>query len=170
MKSPRFISVTPQFSKKQIDVYLNQQLLRLEAAVLSRFQRVGETFVTNARENGNYQDVTGNLRSSIGYVILKDGVQLFENFSTASKGKYGGAKAVQKKKYGGLKGEEGVSKAKQLITRIGKRYARGVCLICVAGMDYAAAVESRGKDVITASSLLAKDQLQKAFRDLQNKL
>jgi hypothetical protein len=43
-------------------------------------------------------------------------------------------------------------------------------LIVVAGMDYAAAVESRGKDVLTASSIKAKNELKQAIKDLKRKV
>lgn len=164
------IKIKPNFTQAQIKKFIEDKLNKVHTAIVSRFQRVGETFVTNARDNGTYGDVTGNLRSSIGYVILKDGVQLFENFSVASRGKYGGAKAVNKKKYGGLKGEEGVSAAKASAEKVSERYPIGYVLICVAGMDYAAVVESRGKDVITASSKIADVQLKQAIKSIQTKL
>lgn len=97
----------------------------------------GEDFVNNARDNGRYKDRTGNLRSSIGYMILKDGNVMHLNFQKSDKGS---------------DRETGLQRAKQYANEIAALYPRGWVLIGVAGMNYAAAVESRGFDVITEAS------------------
>jgi hypothetical protein len=74
------LKITPKFTNSDIESIINDRKERILAAAISRLQVVGEKFVTNARNNGAYKDRTGNLRSSAGYVIIKDGKQLFENF------------------------------------------------------------------------------------------
>jgi hypothetical protein len=49
------------------------------------------------------------------------------------------------------------------------KYLSGYVLIICTGMKYAAAVESKGKDVITGSSLIAKAELNKMLKDLKKK-
>lgn len=164
------IKIKPLFSDAKIKKFIDEKVYRINFAIVSRMQRVGETFINNARSTYTYHDVTGNLRSSIGYIILKDGVQVSENFEVASRGKYGGLKKVQKKKYGDLKGSEGVAAGKEVADKLAADHPRGFVLIGVAGMNYAAAVESLGYDVITGSSKLAEDQLRTAIRNLQSKL
>ncbi len=149
MKSPRFISVTPQFSKHRMQVYIAGQLKKFEERVLERLKRVGENFVTHARSNPGYGDVTGNLKASIGYVILKDGLQILQWFPGNT--------------------EVGRDNAKRFVNKIGKDHPHGFVIIGCAGMVYAAAVESLGKNVITASSLIAKEDLRKSMQALQNK-
>lgn len=105
----------------------------------------------NARTNANFTDQTGNLRSSIGYLLLKDGKPIDEDFTASPIGT--DRETGKKKGY-----EFALSKFKQ---------EKGYVLILVAGMQYAAAVESKGFDVITTSSFLAKDSVQKLFEDLK---
>lgn len=107
----------------------------LEARVIKAFSYVGEACLIEARTNGNYTDRTGNLRNSIGYVVLKDGKTEKES--------------VFSEKEGGTKGEQFLSKLK-------KQYKTGVVLIVSAGMKYAASVEARNYNVITSAELLAE--------------
>ena len=41
--------------------------------LIKQLSYIGEECVRVARQNGSYNDITGNLRSSIGYVVLYDG-------------------------------------------------------------------------------------------------
>ena len=41
--------------------------------LIKQLSYIGEECIRIARESGSYNDITGNLRSSIGYVILYDG-------------------------------------------------------------------------------------------------
>jgi hypothetical protein len=142
------MAVTPKFNAADVRKQLLERKQRLEQATLFRLQRVGETFITNARSNDTYKDRTGNLRSSIGYVILKDGVQI------------GGALPGSK--------AEGVEKAEAMIRRLTQTdQIKGFILLVVAGMDYAAAVEAKGFDVLTVSGLQAASDLKKALEKLK---
>lgn len=128
----------------------------MEQAILSRLQRVGERFVANARgktkDHGGFGDVTGNLRSSIGYLILKSGKQLTgSNFETITTG------------------GEGSEIGKRVIEEIAQKYPTGIVLICVSGMSYSYAVESKGKDVISGSSLIAMNELKAAMQEISRK-
>ena len=49
-------------------------------------QAGGEKFIEVARRSGSYKDQTGNLRSSIGYIIAKDGEVVTENLKESDKG------------------------------------------------------------------------------------
>lgn len=144
------VSFTPQFTPADVRRLVLQRAKRLEEAVLSRLQQIGEQFVSDAREDGTYTDQTGNLRSSIGYVILKDGVQIEgEGFETVKDGSAGAARG------------------KALAEEIAADYPRGFVLIVVAGMEYAAAVEAKGYDVLTMSSVKAVSDLKKAMERIQ---
>jgi len=143
------------FTQGDIRDAMAQKLKRIEQMILNELQYVGETFVRNARENGSYTDQTGNLRSSIGYIILKDGQDVFENFEEATQG--------TDKQAGRARGEKF---AKELAAK----YPNGYALIVVAGMEYAAAVESKGRDVLTASSFQAEDDLRKALQEIKSRI
>ncbi len=82
--------------------------------IVNKWAYIGEEFVTNARQNHTYRDRTGNLTSSIGYVIVSLGKIVVENFEVAEDG------------------EEGLQKGKELAAEIAARYPYGFALICVA--------------------------------------
>lgn len=106
----------------------------LEKRCIRAFTYVGELCLSEARTNGNYIDRTGNLRNSIGYVVLKDGKTVAES---------------------GFANTEGGAKGEKLISSLKKQYHKGIVLIVSAGMNYAAYVEARNYNVITSAELLA---------------
>lgn len=141
------VSLHANFDAGDVRKQILQRYERFKKAVLMRLQRVGEQFVADARSVNTYKDDTGNLRSSIGYVILYNGQQVDSNF--------------------GGKTSEGVEAAKRAVESKGG--AVGYVLIVVAGMEYAAAVESKGFDVLTGSSQVAESSLQKQLQTLMKK-
>jgi hypothetical protein len=146
------ITIIPKFKRGELNALIDGKKARIIEAIISRLRFIGETFVTNARNNGSYKDRTGNLRSSIGYVILVNGVQIEQDFKSVSGGK------------------SGPGKASQVIEQLRTKFSSGIVLIVVAGMEYAAAVESRGLDVLTSSSKIAENDLKIAFQKLQSKV
>lgn len=142
------MGLNPQFTKADIKSYIDNKIRSYRAAILNRLQQAGEKFVILARNGGGYIDQTGNLRSSIGYLVLYNGSLLFEAFP----------------------GDKTEGKQKGLDLANKEYSTKGYCLICVAGMDYAAAVESKGKDVITGSSQIIEGWLKNALSGLKNKL
>jgi hypothetical protein len=149
------MGIKARFTQADVRKMIKEKTDRIESALIARLQYIGEAFVNNARNNGAYLDHTGNLRSSIGYVILRDGKVLFENYQLAQKG-------TDKTK--------GMATGKKLVKEVKAGLSKGYVLIVVAGMDYAASVESMGKDVLTASSIIAKKELQKAAANFKNSL
>ncbi len=83
---------------------------------------------------GGFWDRSGNLRSSIGYAVIYDGKVGIEKFEQVKDG------------------AEGVAAGKKLVGELAKEFNKGMVLVVTAGMEYAAAVESKGYDVITGSS------------------
>jgi hypothetical protein len=142
-----------RYKKSDIEKVATDMRSRVELALIRRLQFVGESFIINARQGANFKDHTGNLRSSIGYVIIQNGLQYTQS----------GWKQI-------LQGTEGIATSQQLIEELSKLYPNSIVLICVAGMDYAAYVEAKGYDVISASSITAKNELQKSVEELIAKL
>jgi hypothetical protein len=161
------MAITPTFRMADIDKFIENKFQRIDQAIISRFQFIGEAFVKNARENGEYKDQTGNLRNSIGYIILKDGVEIKSNFKKS-------ATVVALTKNGKQKtttgATDGLNKGMAYARELGQKHLKGYCLIVVAGMEYAMAVEARGKDVLTASGITAKNDLKRAIESLKNKI
>lgn len=144
------MALRPLFNMNQVEGYIRDRAGLIKQAIINRLKFVGEKFIVNARSNDTYKDQTGNLRSSIGYVILDDGDQIEESFP--------GDKS------------EGVRQGKATAESAKENFPTGLVLIGIAGMGYAAAVESRGLDVITASSITAENDLKKALSELKSKL
>jgi hypothetical protein len=146
------MGLVPKFTEAQLKQMIAEKVQRIETAVLFRLQRIGEQFVTDARLNGTYKDRTGNLRSSIGYIVLKNGEQYSE----------GGFVQIKT-------GVQGTSVGKSILTEAMLKFPKGYVLIVVAGMSYAAAVESKGRDVLTGSSQTAVISLKKAIERINTK-
>lgn len=110
---------------------------------------IGETCIKIARETGDYNDITGNLRSSIGYIVLSNGTVK----------QYGAP--VQKSGNSG-DGSVGVAAGNELLDKLKTEYPYGVVLILCAGMEYAAFVENvRHKHVLIDAELEAQRLIDK---------
>lgn len=120
----------------------------MHSVILRMLSYVGELCVNEARSLTTYQDQTGNLRASVGYLILYNGVVLTSDFGTG---------------VGGSTGE-------QVARTVASQYPSGWVLIVVAGMAYAADVESRGLDVLTSAEQLAKQVVPGLIADLRKQL
>ena len=78
------MGIAPKFKQLEVQKELQKGYRTIENGIIRILQRAGEQFVTDARDGmnispgafpkGNYQNQTANLRSSVGYFILKDGV------------------------------------------------------------------------------------------------
>jgi len=119
---------------------------RAEEKMLQALIYTGEYFVKLARENGAYTDITGNLRSSIGYVVVRDGEVIEDNFKLSEKGS---------------DKTSGMAKSRRLAHELALTHNKGLVLIGLAGMDYAVHVEQiKGKDVISSSEKAAEKMLR----------
>lgn len=125
---------------------------RLELETLRRLQYIGHTAVNEARSNHAYKDQTGNLTSSIGYAIFKDG-ELW--YISDFKERY------NSKKKKSIKGTlEGADFARSLAPE----FPEGITLVVVAGMNYAAYVERKGLGGMTGAEIQAKAEVEKLFK------
>ena len=109
-----------------------------------------------AREDGAYHDVTGNLRSSIGYVIFCRGQLVSETFNLANGGSGKGK-------------SNAVSTARSYAVGLAEKWAgdNDYVLIVVAGMNYASSVESRGLNVLVTAEQYAETVLPRMISMLK---
>lgn len=129
--------------------YLDKRIAAVEKAVLYNFGVIGERVLNAARSTNSYKDQTGNLRSSIGYVIVKDG------------------RIVQSSDFAVVKdGDKGNKEGKAFARELAREYDKGIVLIVVAGMNYAYYVKKRGYDVIDSAELLADNLVPKILHQL----
>lgn len=148
------MGLTPRFTKDDVRRYLQQRWLRIEQSIIFNLQYLGEECVNKARAEGDYTDRTGNLRSSIGYVVVANG-------KIVHTGGFGGG-------YGDG-GMNGTGTGEQYAQSIASKYIKGYALIVVAGMDYAAKVESTGKNVLSTAEHYAQKELPNMLSQLKNK-
>ena len=124
--------------------YIAKVVANTNRLVLRRMAWVGENAVNLQRTNGNWTDQTGNLRSSIGYIIVKDG-------TVAQRGNIEQVKD----------GEQGVQNAISYLEQLASETPQNVVLIIVAGMEYAEYLKNRGYDVLDSAEMYASRELPK---------
>jgi len=138
----------------EVKDFLDKFYKKVEKQLIQALEYVGEGFVADARnmrkEDGGFGDVTGNLRSSIGYFITKDGQVIKENVQMSRRGS---DRAT------------GLDTAKTFLANI--KDNQGLRIYGIAGMDYAEAVESRGYNVITAQADVAIIELKEILNELK---
>lgn len=143
--------------KSEVQAMINAKGDLLKKAVARQMSVIGEEVVNYALTNGSglkdYIDRTGNLRSSIGYIVTQDGSQQSQ----------GGFNQV-------LDGAEGVQKGEQHAQEIANRGDSGVSLVLVVGMNYAEYVERRGYDVLSGAKLECERLVSEMVNDLKNTL
>lgn len=138
-----------------VDKRLKDFLRTIEKRQIERLQYLGELCVSHARsipKEIGFTDQTGNLRSSIGYVIFKNGISVHSNYETV------------------LKGNEGVKAGKELSKKVGSKYSDGIVLVVTAGMNYALYVEAKGRDVLTSAENMAQQELPKMLEALKRNI
>lgn len=149
------MGIKPTFTRADIDRDLDAFREKVESDLFKILAYVGEEFVKEARQmtkaDGGFGDITGNLRSSIGYFILKDGKIVKEN----------------------LKGSAGIGKSAARIALNGVEKRDGYQLVGVAGMDYASKVESKGLNVISVqadTAIINLERILDKYADSLNKI
>lgn len=91
---------------------------------------LGERVVKYAREHGSYTDRSGDLRNSIGYVVIQSGRVVKDGFGSS----------------------EPQTKARAIALDTSRSLdGNKTYLVWVAGMEYAKYVEAKGFDVISGS-------------------
>lgn len=138
--------ITPQ---EDIDKYLKSSVEELINETIYTLSYIGEQVVNTAKTHKKYLDQTGNLRSSVGYVISVNG-------ELAVKGKFEVVKD----------GEQGAKGGEQMAEALAKANG-GISLIVVAGMDYAQFVSAKGLNVLDSAELLAESLIPQLLGELK---
>lgn len=136
----------PITSKSRVaaESYVKSMVEAATNALLYNLCYVGERVVNEAKSTNSYKDRTNNLRSSLGYVVVRDGrIFKLRRFTRSGSGKKGD-------------GREGEQTGTDYAARLAASYSRGICLIVVAGMNYAVHVSNKGYDVLESAELLAE--------------
>lgn len=136
---------------------LMREAERVERLTIRALSKLGEQCVTKIRDRAgdkSWYDQTGNLRSSVGYVIAHN--KNIIQYSTFNQVK---------------QGSEGVKTGKDLAKELAKRYSNNYVLIVVAGMNYAEFVEAMdNKDVLESTELWAREQVPLMLEKLKRQI
>lgn len=114
---------------------------------------LGNECVREARTNGNYQNITANLRNSVGFVVMYNGQVVRENFQRS-------ASAIKPSDL------NPIATGKSLAVEVGSKTTGKPVLVVVAGMNYASYVEATGRNVLTSAEQLAKRELPKLVEEI----
>lgn len=115
---------------------IRRDIAGIDSDIRDALMKAALDFVRNARMTNTYKDRTSNLRSSIGFIIYKDGREISRNFETAGAGSEDSSRGMA----------EG-----QAFAELQSPNMDGYSIVVVAGMEYAKHVEARGYDVVTNS-------------------
>lgn len=133
------ISITADFNLDEINKYIDKQERLWPEGLMEDYRTAGRNFVANARRktrpSGGFGNITWDLRSSIGYLLLNNG-EVIESYFPTLQGAVNGSVT-------------GDAFARELAAD--SEFNDGIGLILVAGMDYAKFVQSKGYDVIRGS-------------------
>ena len=133
----------------EIDRYITGRVEAIKKALVYNLCAVGEQVLNAARLTNSYKDQTGNLRSSIGYVVAVDGeIVQMSSFDTVKEGR------------------EGSRGGKEYAMQLVRDFPHGIVLIVVAGMNYASYVSAKGYDVLDSSELLADKLIPQMLQQL----
>lgn len=134
----------------QINKTLREEVEKQRRVLVRTMLYCAEEITNAARTTNSYSDRTGNLRSSIGCIVVVDGRILQE---------YGFEQVKE--------GAQGVVDGKEFAYSLAKQYPKGVAIIAVAGKEYASYVADKGYDVLDSAEELAKKVIELSLKDLR---
>ena len=144
-------------SMSEINAAIKAEVERVNTLTIRALSYLGELCIIEAKDRPqelSWFDQSGNLRSSIGYVIVHNGKII--KYSTFNQVK---------------QGTDGIKEGKELVTEIAKQYVSGYALIVVAGMNYAELVEAMdNKNVLASAELFARKELPKMMMKLKTQI
>lgn len=136
-----------EFNKQDIEKFIDDFLQKKDEEIIAHLSYLGRDYVDKCKAGGNYTDHTGNLRSSIGFLVGRNG-QVVEEYCSGS--------TIEGQKAGLEYGHELVS-----------GYTSGWVLIVFAGMHYGLYVELKGFSVLT-SFLPGREEFIKQLAELSS--
>lgn len=141
----------------EINAAIQAEIERADMLTIRALSLLGEMCVIEAKDRpqeSSWYDQSGNLRSSIGYVIVRDGkIVTYSEFNQVKQG------------------SDGVKEGKELAQELAKKYTSGYALIVVAGMNYAELVEAmESKNVLASAELFARQEMPKMMAKLKTQI
>lgn len=143
---------------KRIKTKVDQMKRDIRANLQETLRKIGEDAIAEARLNGNYNNLSGNLRNSIGYAVISDG--------TMTRGRSNGTSSPVS--VNGTDKEKSESGYKSHIEALKSDGDGEMQLIVVAGMEYAPFVEQNGRNVLQSAKTMVERETPKEMEDLKN--
>lgn len=142
---------------REINALIKAEAERVEKLTIRAISYLGEQCVIEAKDrpqDASWFDHSGNLRSSIGYVIVANGrIVQYSDFNQVKQG------------------SEGVKEGKELAEELARKYSSSYALIVVAGMNYAELVEAMDNKVVLASAeLFARQEISNMMIKLKTQI
>jgi hypothetical protein len=126
-----------------------EAIRKIQKGIVFNFHTIGLESADHAKTHKGYKDQTSNLKNSIGYVVAYNGEiieRIFKNEGSITENKR--AYLADEKVNELLQGDKGYT------------------LIIVAGMNYAAAVESKGYNVLTTTKTYFEAEIKRMIREI----
>ena len=134
----------------QFNKMLRQEVEKRKQVLIRTMLYCAEEITNAARSTDSYKDQTGNLRSSIGCIVIVDGKIIRE---------YGFEQIKQ--------GAQGVTDGKDYAYSLARQYPKGIAIVAVAGKEYASYVADKGYDVLDSAEILAEEVVTKSLKELK---
>ena len=140
--------------KEQVNKEIQRMRGNFEKALVYTLEALVERLINHAKMSAEYQDQTGNLKSSIGGVLLRDRKPIV----------YNGFDVV-------LQGTEGMQNGEAFIDSLIPTMPGGYVLLIVAGMDYASYVQGvHGLNVLASTFLKLNMDLPQVLQAIKNEM
>ncbi|MCZ4244977.1 hypothetical protein [Pedobacter punctiformis] len=142
------IKITADFSLQDLNDIINDETESWFDELVDDYRRAGKQFVERAVAKATFNNITWNLRSSIGYLIMFEG-KIVESYFKDLKD--------------GTEGQEVGRDYAEFVARL-VNDGVGLAMALVAGEEYAYFVEKKGKDVISGSYSFFETDLKSALQ------
>lgn len=154
------MGIEANFKMSEINSYLQGKVKMLDELMIRNLNFLGMECVNLAKSLDTYTDRTGNLRNSIGYIIVKHGNVISSNFEAGQRGSEFDSKEVPGERVG-----------ENFAKEIAKNFQVGYALIVVAGMEYASYIEDvKHLDVIAPAKSLANVRIKQVAQSIVNSM
>lgn len=154
------MGIEANFKMKDINSYLQSKINILDGLMIRNLNYLGMECVNLAKSLDTYTDRTGNLRNSIGYIVLKHGNVVSSMFEAGQRGPEFDSKEVPGERVG-----------ENFAKEIAKNFQVGYALIVVAGMEYASYIEDvKHLDVIAPAKSLANVRIKQIAQSIVNSM
>ena len=123
---------------------MKKELELIEERQVERLKILGEMCVKYARtipEDIGFEDPNGDLRSSIGCKVFRNGVSVYSNYKVVGDG------------------YEGARMGAELAEKVGRGNKSGVMIVVTFGLDYVYHVEHKGVDTSSSTEQMMNEDL-----------